>query len=67
MPPAELRAKPWAWMPHKPTLIVTGGSSGAQSINRAVAGRGAELGAAGIQTLHITGRGKTVQGPTAAR
>jgi UDP-N-acetylglucosamine--N-acetylmuramyl-(pentapeptide) pyrophosphoryl-undecaprenol N-acetylglucosamine transferase len=48
---------------HKPTLIVTGGSSGAQSINRAVAGAARELGAAGIQTLHITGRGKTVEGP----
>jgi UDP-N-acetylglucosamine--N-acetylmuramyl-(pentapeptide) pyrophosphoryl-undecaprenol N-acetylglucosamine transferase len=46
----------------KPTLIVTGGSSGAQSINRAVAGAAKELGAAGIQTLHITGRGKTVKG-----
>jgi UDP-N-acetylglucosamine--N-acetylmuramyl-(pentapeptide) pyrophosphoryl-undecaprenol N-acetylglucosamine transferase len=48
---------------HKPTLIVTGGSSGAQSINRAVAGAAKELAAAGIQTLHITGRGKTVKGP----
>jgi UDP-N-acetylglucosamine--N-acetylmuramyl-(pentapeptide) pyrophosphoryl-undecaprenol N-acetylglucosamine transferase len=48
---------------HKPTLIVTGGSSGAQSINRAVAGAAKDLGAAGIQTLHITGRGKTVTGP----
>jgi UDP-N-acetylglucosamine--N-acetylmuramyl-(pentapeptide) pyrophosphoryl-undecaprenol N-acetylglucosamine transferase len=48
---------------HKPTLIVTGGSSGAQSINRAVAVAAPDLGAAGIQTLHITGRGKTVNGP----
>ena len=60
MPP---RAKRWAWMPRKPTLIVTGGSSGAQSINRAVAAAAQDLGAAGIQTLHITGRGKTVLGP----
>ncbi|WP_445154645.1 undecaprenyldiphospho-muramoylpentapeptide beta-N-acetylglucosaminyltransferase [Arthrobacter sp. Hor0625] len=44
----------------KPTLIVTGGSSGAQSINRAIAAAAEALGAAGIQTLHITGRGKTV-------
>ncbi|NUU30808.1 undecaprenyldiphospho-muramoylpentapeptide beta-N-acetylglucosaminyltransferase [Arthrobacter sp. C9C5] len=44
----------------KPTLIVTGGSSGAQSINRAVAASVAALAEAGIQTLHITGRGKTV-------
>ncbi|HCN22171.1 MAG TPA: UDP-N-acetylglucosamine--N-acetylmuramyl-(pentapeptide) pyrophosphoryl-undecaprenol N-acetylglucosamine transferase, partial [Arthrobacter bacterium] len=49
--------------PTRPTLIVTGGSSGAQSINRAVAAAVGDLGAAGIQTLHITGRGKTVQGP----
>ena len=44
----------------KPTLIVTGGSSGAQSINRAVAASVTALAEAGIQTLHITGRGKTV-------
>lgn len=49
--------------PVKPTLIVTGGSSGAQSINRAVAASVQALAGAGIQTLHITGRGKTVQGP----
>ncbi|MET1035442.1 MAG: undecaprenyldiphospho-muramoylpentapeptide beta-N-acetylglucosaminyltransferase [Arthrobacter sp.] len=46
-----------------PTLVVTGGSSGAASINRAVRGAlpGLErLAAAGhpIQLLHITGRGK---------
>ncbi|WP_346959064.1 undecaprenyldiphospho-muramoylpentapeptide beta-N-acetylglucosaminyltransferase [uncultured Arthrobacter sp.] len=44
----------------KPTLIVTGGSSGAQSINRAIAASVDALAEAGIQTLHITGRGKTV-------
>jgi UDP-N-acetylglucosamine--N-acetylmuramyl-(pentapeptide) pyrophosphoryl-undecaprenol N-acetylglucosamine transferase len=44
----------------KPTLIVTGGSSGAQSINRTVAAALEDLAAAGIQTLHITGRGKAV-------
>ena len=44
----------------KPTLIVTGGSSGAQSINRAIAAAADALGAAGIQTLHITGRDKAV-------
>src|SRR5450830_1659188 len=44
----------------KPTLIVTGGSSGAQSINRAIAASAAALGDAGIQTLHITGRDKAV-------
>ena len=46
--------------PTQPTLIVTGGSSGAQSINRTVAAAVEDLAAAGIQTLHITGRGKAV-------
>ena len=44
----------------KPTLIVTGGSSGAQSINRTIAAALGQLAAAGIQTLHVTGRGKSV-------
>ncbi|TLM71986.1 undecaprenyldiphospho-muramoylpentapeptide beta-N-acetylglucosaminyltransferase [Pseudarthrobacter sp. NamB4] len=44
----------------RPVLIVTGGSSGAQSINRTIAAAVGRLAAAGIQTLHITGRGKTV-------
>lgn len=47
--------------PERPTLIVTGGSSGAQSINRALAASVGALSAAGIQTLHITGRGKPVR------
>lgn len=46
--------------PDQPTLVVTGGSSGAQSINRTISGSVGQLAAAGIQTLHITGRGKTV-------
>lgn len=46
--------------PHKPALIVTGGSSGAQSINRTLAASVGALAQAGIQTLHITGRGKSV-------
>ncbi|MDP5226202.1 MULTISPECIES: undecaprenyldiphospho-muramoylpentapeptide beta-N-acetylglucosaminyltransferase [Arthrobacter] len=44
----------------KPALIVTGGSSGAQSINTVLAQSLPALAAAGIQTFHITGRGKTV-------
>jgi UDP-N-acetylglucosamine--N-acetylmuramyl-(pentapeptide) pyrophosphoryl-undecaprenol N-acetylglucosamine transferase len=44
----------------KPALIVTGGSSGAQSINQTIAASLPALAEAGIQTLHITGRGKTV-------
>ena len=43
-----------------PTLVVTGGSSGAASINRAVEEALPALAAAGIQTLHITGRGKSL-------
>ncbi|WP_458110870.1 undecaprenyldiphospho-muramoylpentapeptide beta-N-acetylglucosaminyltransferase [Arthrobacter sp. R1-13] len=47
--------------PERPTLIVTGGSLGAQSINRTIAASLQALAAAGIQTLHITGRGKSLQ------
>jgi UDP-N-acetylglucosamine--N-acetylmuramyl-(pentapeptide) pyrophosphoryl-undecaprenol N-acetylglucosamine transferase len=46
--------------PGRPTLIVTGGSSGALSVNRAAAAAAAELCAEGIQILHITGRGKRI-------
>jgi UDP-N-acetylglucosamine--N-acetylmuramyl-(pentapeptide) pyrophosphoryl-undecaprenol N-acetylglucosamine transferase len=38
-----------------PTLLVSGGSQGARSINRAVAGVVSELLAAGIQVLHVAG------------
>ncbi|WP_043447088.1 undecaprenyldiphospho-muramoylpentapeptide beta-N-acetylglucosaminyltransferase [Arthrobacter sp. L77] len=48
--------------PDRPTLIVTGGSSGAASLNRAVAAAVPALIAAGIQILHITGRGKQIPG-----
>ncbi|NKX49558.1 undecaprenyldiphospho-muramoylpentapeptide beta-N-acetylglucosaminyltransferase [Arthrobacter deserti] len=44
--------------PGRPALIVTGGSSGAASINRTVGASLPALTAAGIQVLHITGRGK---------
>jgi UDP-N-acetylglucosamine--N-acetylmuramyl-(pentapeptide) pyrophosphoryl-undecaprenol N-acetylglucosamine transferase len=46
--------------PQQPALVVTGGSSGAQSINRTLAASAGALAEAGIQTLHITGRGKAV-------
>ncbi|MFJ6003140.1 undecaprenyldiphospho-muramoylpentapeptide beta-N-acetylglucosaminyltransferase [Arthrobacter sp. NPDC092385] len=46
----------------RPTLIVTGGSSGAASLNRSVAAAVPALTAAGVQVLHITGRGKEVLG-----
>ncbi|MFC4556374.1 undecaprenyldiphospho-muramoylpentapeptide beta-N-acetylglucosaminyltransferase [Georgenia faecalis] len=44
--------------PARPTLVVTGGSLGAQRINEAVAGAARDLLAAGVQVLHLTGAGK---------
>lgn len=44
--------------PDLPTLLVTGASSGALSLNRAVAGAAADLLASGAQVLHLTGAGK---------
>lgn len=41
-----------------PTVLVTGGSLGAQRINEAFQGAVASLGAAGVQVLHVTGAGK---------
>jgi UDP-N-acetylglucosamine--N-acetylmuramyl-(pentapeptide) pyrophosphoryl-undecaprenol N-acetylglucosamine transferase len=46
--------------PHAPTLLVTGGSQGARSLNVAVSGAVAELGAAGIGVLHAFGRKNTI-------
>jgi len=43
---------------HRPTLLVTGGSLGAQRLNAAFALRVDELRARGIQVLHISGLGK---------
>ena len=47
--------------PMAPTLLVTGGSQGARSLNVAVSGAAAELGAAGIGVLHAHGRNNTVE------
>lgn len=44
--------------PAAPVLLVTGGSLGALSLNRAVSGAAADLLAAGAQVLHLTGAGK---------
>lgn len=44
--------------PDLPTLLVTGGSLGALSINRAVSAAASDLLASGVQVLHLTGRGK---------
>ncbi|MFL4479507.1 undecaprenyldiphospho-muramoylpentapeptide beta-N-acetylglucosaminyltransferase [Paeniglutamicibacter sp. ORCA_105] len=43
-----------------PALVVTGGSSGAASINATIAAGLPQLVDAGVQVLHITGRGKVV-------
>ncbi|KNC17676.1 UDP-diphospho-muramoylpentapeptide beta-N-acetylglucosaminyltransferase [Arthrobacter sp. RIT-PI-e] len=52
--------------PDATTVVVTGGSSGAMSVNRAVADAVELLTRAGVQVLHITGRGKQVPGADGA-
>jgi UDP-N-acetylglucosamine--N-acetylmuramyl-(pentapeptide) pyrophosphoryl-undecaprenol N-acetylglucosamine transferase len=47
----------------RPTLLVTGGSQGAQRLNDAAAGAAAQLRAAGAQVLHATGTAHTVVVP----
>lgn len=47
-------------------LLVFGGSQGAQSINRAVAGAAADLAAAGVAVLHAHGPKNTLELPAAA-
>lgn len=44
--------------PDATTLLVTGGSLGAVSVNRALAATASDLVAAGVQVLHLTGAGK---------
>lgn len=48
------------------TVVVTGGSSGALNLNRAVAGALPDFAASGLQVLHLTGRDKRVLGPDGA-
>jgi len=57
----EARAAAGAVMqldPERVTVLVTGGSLGAQRLNRAMAGFGVDVLGAGVQVLHLTGRGK---------
>ncbi len=51
---AEARAR-FGLRDDAPVLMVTGGSQGAQAINRAVAGAADALRAAGVQVLHVVG------------
>ncbi|MEP7764894.1 undecaprenyldiphospho-muramoylpentapeptide beta-N-acetylglucosaminyltransferase [Sanguibacter sp. 25GB23B1] len=44
--------------PDLPTLLVTGGSLGAQRLNETMTALVGEITAAGLQVLHLTGRGK---------
>lgn len=59
---AGLRAKArqsWGWEADAPTLLITGGSTGAASLNAATAGAIEHLVQHGIHVLHLTGRGKS--------
>jgi len=47
--------------PDLPTLLVSGGSSGAVAMNAAVAGAAKSLTDQGIQILHLTGKGKKAE------
>jgi undecaprenyldiphospho-muramoylpentapeptide beta-N-acetylglucosaminyltransferase len=58
----ELRARAresWGWEADAPTLLVTGGSTGAASLNAATAGAIAHLVQHGVHVIHLTGRGKS--------
>lgn len=48
----------WGWSHDAPTIVVTGGSTGAASINAATAAAAERLTQHGIHVLHLTGKGK---------
>lgn len=50
--------------PHRPTLLVTGGSQGARSINLAVSSSGTQITELGWQVLHIWGERTEITAPS---
>lgn len=52
--------------PHRPTLLVTGGSLGARALNRGISRMAGEIVAAGIQALHIWGGLTEIEDPHVA-
>lgn len=50
--------------PHRPTLLVTGGSQGARSLNLALSSFGSQITELGWQVLHIWGERTEVTAPT---
>ena len=53
----------WGLRPDLPVLLVTGGSQGAASLNRAVLGAARAFADAGVQVLHLTGPAQEVASP----
>lgn len=59
---AEARAT-FGLDPDRPTLVVTGGSQGANSLNQSVAAAAPAFEAAGVQVLHIVGPKHSLESP----